>query len=140
MWDDIPETKVDLHTKYTRKAILEQGNNPLLAIPTPLINKSEQELPRHYRSTLSQLRSGHCASLSSYLHRVGRSASPTCPHCGTDIQTVHHVFCCTATPTDLSFIDLWDNPTRVANFLSTHPSFSLPPLAPPRVRPPPAPS
>ena len=135
-----PESKVDIHTEYVRKSLLAQGNNPLLHIPTPDVDQSESILPRHYRSTLSQLRSGHCNNLAAYLHRVGRSASPSCPLCSSGDQTVHHLFSCPASPSDLSIIDLWQKPTRVAAYLSSHPSFSLPPLTLPRPRPPPAPT
>ena len=60
-----PETKNALHTSYVSKAISAQGNHPLLATRTPDINKSEADLPRHHRSTISQLRSGHCLKLRS---------------------------------------------------------------------------
>ena len=135
-----PLVKKLIHTKYVSQAISAQGNHPLLNRPIPLVNKSEETLPRHYRSTLSQLRSGHCANLTNYLHRVGRSDSPSCPLCGNDDQTVPHLFNCTNSPTDLNLGDLWLRPRRVANFLSAHPSFTLPPLGPPPLpRPPPEP-
>ena len=134
-----PETKSAIHTQFVSRAITAQDNHPLLNIPTPPVDRSEQLLPRHFRSTLSQLRSGHCANLSNYLHRVGRLDSPSCPHCGNSEQTVHHLFNCFSQSTDLSISDLWLRPTRVALFLSTHPSFTLPPLSLPRPRPPPEP-
>ena len=43
-----------------------------------------------------------------------------------------------ANPSDLTIVDLWHRSTRVADFISSHPSFSFPPLALPRPRPPPA--
>ena len=132
-----PETKTALHTKFVEDAIAAQGNQPLLNAPYPKISSSESNLSRHYRSTLSQLRSGHCVSLANYQHRVGRIQSPVCPLCNTEDQTVQHLFSCGAQVTNLSLIDLWQNPTSVATFLSTHPSFDLPPLPPHRPRPPP---
>ena len=74
-----PIAKKAIHSKYASGAINAQGNHPLLNQPTPAVNITEKSLPRHYRTTLSQLRSGHCANLASYLNRVGRSDSPSCP-------------------------------------------------------------
>ena len=134
-----PITKKAIHTKYVSQAINAQGNHPLINRPAPEVNNTEKSLPRHYRSTLSQLRSGHCANLASYLHRVGRTDSPTCPQCNNGDQTVPHLFTCTASQTDLTLNDLWLRPKRVATFLSSHPSFTLPPLDAPPPRPPPEP-
>ena len=134
-----PATKKAIHTKFVSQAIGVQPPHPLLNSCTPVINDTEKSLPRHYRSTLSQLRSGHCASLTSYTHRIGKSDSATCPNCSLEDQTVLHLFNCTSTPTDLSVGDLWLRPKRVATYLSTHPSFDLPSLAAPLPRPPPEP-
>ena len=134
-----PETKVAIHSKYVEAAITKQGNHPLLNTPAPPIDDSEQTLPRHYRSTLSQLQSGHCVNLNNYLRRVGRSATASCPYCDSDDQSVPHLFNCRSHGTNLSISDLWNKPTQVATFLSTHPSFALPPLSLPRPRPPPEP-
>ena len=138
-----PEAKSFLHTKYVSKAISAQEYHPLLAIKTPAVDKSELDLPRHHRSTLSQLRSGHCTRLRAYRHRIGIADSPSCPHCGTDDETVPHLFSCPSHPTDLTISDLWNNPVRVAHHLCGHPSFNLapppPPLPRPPLRPPPEP-
>ena len=64
----VPEVKKEIHTKYVANAIAAQGNHPLLNQPTPEVTKTEQDLPRSYRTTLSQLCSSHCANLGSYLH------------------------------------------------------------------------
>ena len=134
-----PLVKKALHTKFVSQAIDAQDNHPLLNQPTPKVNVTEKSLPRHYRSTLSQLRSGHCSNLANYLHRVGRSNSPSCPQCNNGDQDVHHLFNCPSTHTDLNVHDLWLRPKRVATFLSNHPSFTLPPLDAPPPRPPPEP-
>ena len=81
-----------IHTKYVSQAISAQDNHPLLNQPTPTVNSTEKSLPRHYRSTLSQLCSGHCANLANYLHRVGRSDSLACPQCGNGDQTVSPLY------------------------------------------------
>ena len=134
-----PAIKSAIHTAFVSKSINDQGNHPLLNQPAPVINQSERVLPRPHRSTLSQLRSGHCANLANYKHRVGRVQSSACPQCGADAEDVPHVFSCPSSPTDLRVIDLWLRPRRVASFLSQHPSFDLPPLVPPPPRPPPEP-
>ena len=51
------------------------------------------------------------------------------------LDTVQHLFSCPNNPTNLNSIDLWQNPTLVAAFLSSQPSLtSLPSLqrAPPK--------
>ena len=88
-------------------------------------------LPRPYRSTLSQLRSGYCSKLQSYLHRVGRAPTPACPDCGSAPHTTEHLFSCPESPTDLAPADLWTAPLQAAQFISSIPAFSdLPPPFP----------
>ena len=131
------ESKKAIHTKYVENSITAQGNHPLIGIPPPVIDKSEQNLPRRHRSTLG---TGQCNSLQGYKHRVGRSDTPSCPQCD---ESVHHIFNCQSSQTNFSVIDLWRQPVRVAEYLSSHPSFDLapppPPLARPALRPPPEP-
>ena len=42
-----PLVKKSIHTKYVSEAINKQGNHPLLNQPTPTVNITEQQLPRH---------------------------------------------------------------------------------------------
>jgi hypothetical protein len=46
--------------------------------------------PKHLTSLLMNLRSRHIP-LNSYLHRIGKSASPNCSHCPQDEETIHHL-------------------------------------------------
>ena len=39
---------------------------------------------------IAQLRSGHCRGLAAYRSIVDSSASPRCPHCDMDVETVEH--------------------------------------------------
>ena len=97
--------------------------------PPPEVDPAERMLPRSYCSTLSQLRSGYCSRLQSYLHRVGRAPSPACPECGSAPHTTEHLFSCPESPTDLAPADLWTAPLQAAQFISSIPAFSdLPPL------------
>ena len=112
----------------TLRAAPPPPNNVLLG-PPPEVDPSERMLPRPYRSTLSQLRSGYCSRLQSYLHRVGRAPSPACPDCGSAPHTTEYLFSCPESPTDLAPADLWTAPLQAAQFISSIPAFSdLPPF------------
>ena len=58
----------DLHTSAVAVAIHKMDANPNRVINArpPAIHGSESNLPRHWRTTLSQLRSGFCRALNSY--------------------------------------------------------------------------
>ena len=106
-----------IHTEHVSKVISEYPNNKVLDDKPPEINKSELGLPRQARTKLSQLRSGYCPLLNSYLHSIGQSDTDICPDCRTAPQDTAHIFSCPANPTELQTIDLWENPLAVANFL-----------------------
>ena len=139
------DVKNKIHADYVRRAINSRRDNVVLNRTAPPLHSSESRLPRAHRSTMAQLRSGYCSSLNSYLVRVGRADSSTCPQCGVHEHTSVHLFNCPHHPTNLCPIDLWLRPQESASFLSSLPPFShLPPLAPPpppppRPRPPPEP-
>ena len=84
----------------------------LIFIRTHRLNISETEtsLRRPQRTTLSQLRSGHCHLLNSYKHRIGREDDPQCKDCGYNNQDVNHLFDCPAHPTVMSPTKLWSMP------------------------------
>ena len=102
----------NVHTYAVEKAIQQQGNNRVLNGRPPPISEDELRLNRRQRSTLSQLRSGHCQLLQAYKHRVKKEPSDICTDCGTSPQDVAHLFSCTAHPTDLTPIDLWQKPVE----------------------------
>ena len=126
-----------IHTDTVHRVKEELGPNPVLGLLTPLISPSERSLPRLHRSTLAQLRSGHCALLESYKMRVGQACSAICSECQFSRRTTTHLFNCPATQTHLSVSDLWHNPVDAVDFLLSLPSF--PSLRPPRPLPPPPP-
>ena len=141
-----PLVKNLIHTDVVRRAIDRAGPNRVLGTKPPEIHKSEKNLPRLSSVTLAQLRSGHCARLRNYQHRVGRSDSAICPGCDLEDQTVTHLFDCPARPTTLSVEDMWRNPCDVVDFLRSVPEFAdlprpqtPPPLQRRRQRPPPRP-
>ena len=84
----------------------------------PPINDEETHLLRRQRATLSQLRFGHCKLLYSHKKRLKLTDSSSCPDCGIDPQDVPHLFNCTARPTDLLPVNLWDKPVKMIRELS----------------------
>ena len=126
-----------IHTDFVAASISRLGNNDLLGSRLPPVSPSEGRLTRFQRSTLSQLRSGHCRLLQDYKSRVGQATSDICPECRTLPHTVQHLFDCAAAPTHLSIRDLWINPVAVCDFLCTLSAFSA--LSPPGPAPPPSP-
>ena len=126
-----------LHTEATATAIASSDPNDILQSLPPPVAEEETFLPRPYRTTLSQLRSGFCSSLAPYRARIGRTPDPLCPSCGVEPQTVPHLFSCSSHPTSLSPVDLWDRPGLVSDFISSLPFFNLPSLPRPPPEPPP---
>ena len=55
-----------IHTIAVNQAVTSLRRNVVLDGRPPLINISEKELTRKKRTTLTQLRSGHCKVLGSY--------------------------------------------------------------------------
>ena len=127
-----------IHSDIVQDTITTLATSNVLGIIPPDICTSECTLPRVYRTTLSQLRSGYCSRLRSYLHRIGSSDDPTCPECMQEPHTTHHLFSCQAYPNSLQVADLWHRPCEVAALISGMTAFrDLPPLdGPPHNIPP----
>ena len=98
----------------------QQPNRVLHNRPPP-ISLEEDTLRRPQRTTLSQLRSGHCQLLNSYQNRLKPTVDPRCPDCGVNPPDVPHLFNCTAHPNDLSTVNLWDKPVESIRELSFRP-------------------
>ena len=128
-----------IHIEAVHRSVAALPSNVVLGELAPPVAVEDTSLPRPHRSALSQLRSGFCSSLNSYLERVGRAQSNLCPSCGTAPHTTNHLFSCPDHPTDLVVRDLWDRPRLVAQFLASLSFFSLPPVPPPPPEPPPEP-
>ena len=112
------DTLQALHTSFVNTAIGNMKDNRVLNSRPPSINDEETLLQRRQRTTLSQLRSGHCKLLNSYKKRLKQSDSSRCPDCGMDPQDVPHLFDCVAHPNDLSPVNLWDKPIETIRELS----------------------
>ena len=137
---DYKPTLAALHTSAVQSAIASRPPNRVLQAPAPEVADEEGSLPRPHQTTLTQLRTGFCSSLNSYLERIGRPPDDLCPSCRGSPHTISHVFSCPSHPTSLTVRDLWDRPCSVAVFLSSLPFFSLPPLSRPPPEPPPSPA
>ena len=107
-----------LPTSCVNIAIDNMKDNRVLNNRPPPINDEETLLSRRQRTTLSQLRSGHCKRLNSYNKRLKQSDSSSWPDCGMDQQGVTHLFDCTAQPNDMSPANLWDKPVETILELS----------------------
>ena len=137
--NDYKPTLQALHTTAVLSAISSRAPNKVLQSPPPPISEEEFSLPRPFRSTLSQLRSGFCPALNSYLARVGRAPDDLCPSCRGAPHTTSHLFSCPSHPTRLEVSDLWERPVSVVEYLLTLPfPFHLPALYRPPPEPPPS--
>ena len=72
----------------------QQPNRVLHNRPPP-ISSDEDTFRRVQRTTLSQLRSGHCRLLNSYQNRLKPTVDTKCPDCGVNPHDVPHLFNCT---------------------------------------------
>ena len=71
------DTLQAFHTSFVNTAIGNMKDNRVLNSRPPSINDEEALLQRRQRTTLSQLRSGHCKLLNSYKKRLKQSDSST---------------------------------------------------------------
>ena len=99
---EYPSIIKEIHSSAVRNFTATQRPNRLLLSPPPDISPDEQRLPRHHRTTLSQLRSGFCSRMLDYRHRIGLSETDLCPECEHEQHTVGHLSECQAHPTLLS--------------------------------------
>ena len=96
-----------------------RDNNKILRTHPPQVSSTEENLPRHTRRTLAQLRTNKSPFLLSYLHKIDASThpSPLCPLCRTHGHTTQHLFSCPQISATLSALDLWRDPSNVAALL-----------------------
>ena len=64
-----------IHTMADNQAVTSLRWNVVLDDRPPLINISEKDLTRRERTTLAQLRSGHCRLLGTYKSKISKDAS-----------------------------------------------------------------
>ena len=102
------ESLQEIPTSFVNTEIDNMTNNRVLNNRPLHINEEETYLTRRQRTTLSQLRSGHCKLLNSYKKRLKQTDSSSCRDCGMDLQDVPHLFNCTTHPTALTPENLWN--------------------------------
>ena len=75
----------DIHTSIVSQHLAARDNNKILRTHPPQVSSTEENLPRHTRRTLAQLRTNKSPFLLSYLHKIDASThpSPLCPLCRT---------------------------------------------------------
>ena len=109
-----------IHTMAVNQTVTSLGRNVVLDDRPPAINISEKDLER---TTLAQLRSGHCRLLGSYKSRISKDVSlDVCADCGKTPHDVKHLFNFPAHPTTITPSDLWNRPVdaiRELNYLET---------------------
>ena len=106
-----------IHTNKVQEHLGSIQVNTLINAKPPEIHKSEISLPRQTRRLLAQLRAQKCPLLKQYLHNIGKADTPNCPLCRTHAHNTVHLFDCRAIETELTTIDLWRRPTKVACLL-----------------------
>ena len=115
----VDSTLCRLHTMAVNQAVTSLGRNVLLDDRPPPIKISEKELTQKERTTLAQLRSGHCRLLGSYKSRISKDVSlDVCADCGKTPHDVKHLFNCPAHPTTMTPSDLWNRPVDAIRELS----------------------
>ena len=107
-----------LHTSFVNTAIDNMKDNRVLNKRPISLNDEETLLSRRQRTTLSQLRSGHCILMNSYKKRLKQSDSSSCPDCRMDPRDIPHLFDCTAKANDVSPVNLWDKEVKTIRELS----------------------
>ena len=108
-----------IHTKAVNQTVNSQRKNVVLDDHPPLINISEKELTRKERTTLTQLRSGHCRLLGSSKSRISKDTSlDVCTDYNKTPHNVNHLFNCPAHPTTMTPSDLWNRPVDPIRELS----------------------
>ena len=109
----------DIRTTIVSQHLAARDNNKILRTHPLQVSSTEENLPRHTRRTLAQLRTNKSPFLLSYLHKIDASthSSPLCPLCRTHEHTTQHLFSCPQIRTTLSALDLWRDPSGVAALL-----------------------
>ena len=109
----------DIQTSIVSQHLAAKDNNKILRTHPPQVSSTEENLSRHTRRTLAQLRTNKSHFLLSYLHKIDVSThpAPLCPLCRTHEHTTQHLFSCPQICTTLSALDLRKDSSGVAALL-----------------------
>ena len=115
----IKENIKTIHLTIVTNYIRGTEPNNLLQDKPPPIHPSEQDLPRHTRRALAQLRTNKSPLLQEYLHKIDPVNHPSsaCPLCNYSPHDSLHLFNCPEISTALGPRDMWDNPTETVEVL-----------------------
>ena len=88
---DIKANMHDIHTSIVSQHLAARDHNKILRTHPPQVSSTEENLPRHTRRTLSQLRTNESLFLLSYLTQNRRLNSPitTLPFCRIQEHTTY---------------------------------------------------
>ena len=78
---DIKANMRDIYTTIVSHHLAARDDNKILRTHPPRVSSTEENLPRHTRRTLAQLRTNKSPFFLSYLHKIDASThpSPLCP-------------------------------------------------------------
>jgi len=116
---EVEQYRSALRSLHSQAVVDAQSNfvpNRVLGTAPPELSSFACYRSRSVRTTLAQLRSGHCRLLNSYKARITAGMTDVCPDCGVAPHSVEHLLQCPACPTQLTTQDLWDDPDAVADF------------------------
>ena len=116
---DIRANLLDIHTSLVSQHLTARDNSKILRTHPQQVSSTEENLLRHTRRTLAQLRTNKSPFLLPFLHKINASThpSPLCPLCRPHEHTTQHLFSCPQIRTMLSALDLWTDPSGVAVLL-----------------------
>jgi len=103
---EVEQYRSALRTLHSEAVVDAQSNfvpNRVLGITLPELLSFECFV----RTTLAQLRSGHCRLFNSYKARITGGVTDVCPDCGVAPHSVKHLFQCPTCPTQLTTQDIW---------------------------------
>jgi len=106
---EVEQYRSALHNRHSQAVVDAQSNfvpNRVLGTTPPELSLFECYLSRSVRTTLAQLRSGHCRLLNSYKARITAGVTDVCSDCGVAPHSVEHLFQCPAYPTKPTTQDL----------------------------------
>ena len=103
----------NIHTSIVSQHLAARDNNKILHTHPLQVSSTEENLSRHMRRTLAQLRTNKSPFLLSYLHKIDASTHPSllCPLCRTHEHTTPQI------RSTLSALDLWRDPSGEAALL-----------------------
>ena len=88
-----------IHTTITSQYLSSRKNNKVTNITPYDIHSSEQTLPCHMHTKLTQPRANKSSLLQSYLHKSDETYTPQCPLCLSHTHDTNHLFNCSHVPT-----------------------------------------